>query len=196
MATRRRKRTNRLDYVNEEDLQMQAFSRAAEGIRTLDLLHGKQGVWFLFGADIPCKCMGSRGSVSFCNCPAFTAKSRGFVDRMWTRGACSVPAGSRLRPPNYESLNEAVLAGCRQRHTSKLRNIPPVDKLLVDHDLWRAASAASGSTGVAHQKQRERNAKQRSDDPEEHEGDRRVDSVDHPRAVGELEAYVLGQPAS
>jgi hypothetical protein len=28
--------------AHEKDLQMQAFSRAAEGIRTLDLLHGKQ----------------------------------------------------------------------------------------------------------------------------------------------------------
>jgi hypothetical protein len=28
------------DCYNENDLQMQAFSRAAEGIRTLDLLHG------------------------------------------------------------------------------------------------------------------------------------------------------------
>jgi len=54
----------------------------------------------------------------------------------------------------------------------------------------------SGSTGVAHQKQRERNAEHRGADPEEHEGGCRVDSVDHPRAVGELEAYVLGQPAS
>ena len=31
-----------LDCYNEKDLQMQAFSEAAEGIRTLDLLHGKQ----------------------------------------------------------------------------------------------------------------------------------------------------------
>jgi hypothetical protein len=31
-----------LDYYNEKALQMQAFLRAAEGIRTLDLLHGKQ----------------------------------------------------------------------------------------------------------------------------------------------------------
>jgi hypothetical protein len=33
------------DCVNEKDLQMQAFSEAAEGIRTLDLLHGKQNEW-------------------------------------------------------------------------------------------------------------------------------------------------------
>jgi hypothetical protein len=30
------------DCWNEKDLQMQIFSEAAEGIRTLDLLHGKQ----------------------------------------------------------------------------------------------------------------------------------------------------------
>jgi hypothetical protein len=30
------------DCVNEKGLQMQVFSEAAEGIRTLDLLHGKQ----------------------------------------------------------------------------------------------------------------------------------------------------------
>jgi hypothetical protein len=28
--------------LKKKDLQMQAFSEAAEGIRTLDLLHGKQ----------------------------------------------------------------------------------------------------------------------------------------------------------
>jgi hypothetical protein len=30
------------DRAHGKDLQMQAFSEAAEGIRTLDLLHGKQ----------------------------------------------------------------------------------------------------------------------------------------------------------
>jgi len=30
------------DCVHEKGLQMQTFLRAAEGIRTLDLLHGKQ----------------------------------------------------------------------------------------------------------------------------------------------------------
>jgi hypothetical protein len=34
---------------------MQAFPKAAEGIRTLDLLHGKQYAWFQSGADIACK---------------------------------------------------------------------------------------------------------------------------------------------
>ena len=42
-----------LGCPNEKDLQMEAFSRAAEGIRTLDLLHGKQNVCFLVGVRIP-----------------------------------------------------------------------------------------------------------------------------------------------
>jgi hypothetical protein len=48
------------DCRNEKELQMPAFCEAAEGIRTLDLLHGKQNVCFRFGADIPCKRRGSR----------------------------------------------------------------------------------------------------------------------------------------
>jgi hypothetical protein len=43
------------DCPIEKDLQMQAFSKAAEGIRTLDLLHGKQNVWFPFAPRFPCK---------------------------------------------------------------------------------------------------------------------------------------------
>ncbi len=51
----RREADAQADCAHEKDLQMQVFSRAAEGIRTLDLLHGKQGVCFRLGADIPCK---------------------------------------------------------------------------------------------------------------------------------------------
>jgi hypothetical protein len=34
----------RADCAHEKDLQMQVFPEAAEGIRTLDLLHGKQNL--------------------------------------------------------------------------------------------------------------------------------------------------------
>jgi hypothetical protein len=34
------------DCAHEKDLQMQASPRAADGIRTHDLLHGKRSVWF------------------------------------------------------------------------------------------------------------------------------------------------------
>ena len=40
LGARLRRRTSRL--VHQKDLQMQGFREAAEGIRTLDLLHGKQ----------------------------------------------------------------------------------------------------------------------------------------------------------
>jgi hypothetical protein len=34
--------SSRTSRARKKELQMQAFSEAAEGIRTLDLLHGKQ----------------------------------------------------------------------------------------------------------------------------------------------------------
>jgi hypothetical protein len=43
------------DCRNEKDLQMQAFSRAADGIRTHDLLHGKQNVGEEPGHKLPAK---------------------------------------------------------------------------------------------------------------------------------------------
>jgi hypothetical protein len=44
-----------LDCYNEKGLQIQAFSRAADGIRTHDLLHGKQFVGLGARAECPCK---------------------------------------------------------------------------------------------------------------------------------------------
>jgi hypothetical protein len=41
------------DSAHKKDLQMQAFWKAAEGIRTLDLLHGKQSVRRRFHTDMP-----------------------------------------------------------------------------------------------------------------------------------------------
>jgi hypothetical protein len=85
----RREADAQADYAHEKGLQMQAFSRAADGIRTHDLLHGKQGAWFPSGADIPCKSRGYRVWVSFWVSPAFTASSREFGHRMGTRLAYS-----------------------------------------------------------------------------------------------------------
>jgi hypothetical protein len=48
------------DCPKQKDLQMQPFSKAAEGIRTLDLLHGKQDERFPPCTDISCKRAGSR----------------------------------------------------------------------------------------------------------------------------------------
>jgi hypothetical protein len=41
------------DCARKKDLQMQVFSRAAEGIRTLDLLHGKQYIRELSASEMP-----------------------------------------------------------------------------------------------------------------------------------------------
>jgi hypothetical protein len=41
------------DSAHKKDLQMQVFLEAAEGIRTLDLLHGKQNVPCRFRTNIP-----------------------------------------------------------------------------------------------------------------------------------------------
>jgi hypothetical protein len=64
---------------------MQAVLEAAEGIRTLDLLHGKQGLLFPLSADIPCKPAGSRGLSVGRDSTAFTGNSRGFGHPMGTR---------------------------------------------------------------------------------------------------------------
>src|SRR5215207_10050086 len=94
----------------------EAFRRAAEGIRTLDLLHGKQSVCFRFDADIPCKSGGSRVSMSCCDSPAFTGSSRGFRHPMGTQRrrrrarprpgaeATGVPHETPARLPQRESV--------------------------------------------------------------------------------------------
>jgi hypothetical protein len=80
----------------KKTLQIQRFSRAAEGIRTLDLLHGKQSLWSLFGADTACKNEVFRVGGSFCDSTAFTASSREFGHRMGTRAGC--PSTVMLSP--------------------------------------------------------------------------------------------------
>jgi hypothetical protein len=50
------------DCADEKDLQMQAFCEAADGIRTLDLLHGKKSVGEGHGSQRACKLAVSRVS--------------------------------------------------------------------------------------------------------------------------------------
>jgi hypothetical protein len=110
-----------LDCYNEKGLQMQAFSRAAEGIRTLDLLHGKQSVSFPFGADIPCKCIRSRVWLSLRDSPAFTAKSRGFGHRMGTRPRARLllsDAQWEDGPPYDAETNRLFVASAANRATA------------------------------------------------------------------------------
>jgi hypothetical protein len=52
----RREADAQADCAREKDLQMQVFSEAADGIRTHDLLHGKQNVGEEPGHKPPAKC--------------------------------------------------------------------------------------------------------------------------------------------
>jgi hypothetical protein len=94
------------DRPSEKDLQIQAFSRAAEGIRTLDLLHGKQNMLSPLGPEIPCKHTGSRAGGVFCHSPAFTARSRGFGHPMGTQLLGSCPAV--VRSPRLDDPSTAI----------------------------------------------------------------------------------------
>ena len=75
------------DCPKQKDLQIQAFSEAAEGIRTLDLLHGKQNVYGRFAHEKPCKPPGSLTAGADSDSPAFTGKPRGFGHPTGTRAA-------------------------------------------------------------------------------------------------------------
>jgi hypothetical protein len=73
-----------------------AFPRAAEGIRTLDLLHGKQNVQCRFRTKTPANCglLDSQRRLRF---PAVHREITGFGHRMGTRGAYSALARGRPR---------------------------------------------------------------------------------------------------
>jgi hypothetical protein len=51
----RREADAQADCIHEKGLQMQAFYEAAEGSRTLDLLHGKKNVGEGLGPQRACK---------------------------------------------------------------------------------------------------------------------------------------------
>jgi hypothetical protein len=68
-----------MDCPHEKDLQMQAFSEAADGIRTYDLLHGKQDAGLGAARNIPA----NRPLLPRERVPpmsGFTAESREFPD--------------------------------------------------------------------------------------------------------------------
>jgi hypothetical protein len=88
--------------TQKKDLQIAGLYKAAEGIRTLDLLHGKQNVSFPLALEIPCKPAGSRVWVSSCDSPAFTGSSRGFRHPMGTQQ----PYGGR---PHWSSSRTSSL---------------------------------------------------------------------------------------
>jgi Phage integrase family len=62
-----------------------ASARAADGIRTHDLLHGKQNEWFRVSQGNACTPAVSRACLTRGDCPEFAEKSRGFGYRMGTQ---------------------------------------------------------------------------------------------------------------
>jgi len=88
---------------------MQAFSEAADGIRTHDLLHGKQNVCFRLGADIACKCAGSR--VKWHRAiPRRSTRNHGVLGTQWAPGLTSTHITEDARQVHFRvSGLEAVL---------------------------------------------------------------------------------------
>jgi hypothetical protein len=84
LGTRRRRRTCWL--AKRKRPANSGLFEAAEGIRTLDLLHGKQNLQYAVCPIHPCKSTVSRPLGACRDCPLFNARSRGFVHRMCTRG--------------------------------------------------------------------------------------------------------------
>jgi len=91
----------------------EAFPRAAEGIRTLNLLHGKQNVWSAFAWRVPCKRRCSQVRGLSCDSTAFTATSRGFGHRTGTRAGhryLGIPegcGGPRAQPLDLPALRRS-----------------------------------------------------------------------------------------
>jgi hypothetical protein len=79
------------DCAHEKDLQTQAFSRAAEGIRTLDILHGKQDPRVRLCVECSCKAAGFRARRGSLQTPAFIGNPRGFPDPNRTEPGTSEP---------------------------------------------------------------------------------------------------------
>jgi hypothetical protein len=109
---------------------MHAFLKAAEGIRTLDLLHGKQNVQYRFAHEKPCKPRGLPTVSADHDSPAFTGSSREFRHPMGTRACVIAVAGfeaaaSRLVP---RSTRDSRLFG-----PPMVRGVQPSEHLDSNH---------------------------------------------------------------
>jgi hypothetical protein len=129
-----------------------------KGFEPSTLLHGKQSVWFLFAADIPCKNEGFRVGASFCDSTAFTASSREFGHRIGTELGCpstvmlsgEQAAGRVARYRNHGFVRQphAKALAARQSRTGANQGaqrtlIPRVLSQRSELEYWR--SGASGT---------------------------------------------------
>jgi hypothetical protein len=120
-----------LDCYTKKDLQIQAFSRAAEGIRTLDLLHGKKYVKPRFQCPYEC--------LLVVRCDRIASDYREFWYR---RGTEEADAAERHLAPLASSQTAHPLAGTV--HERVARPVPPASVTSASADAAdNAISAAS-----------------------------------------------------
>jgi hypothetical protein len=102
------------DRAHKKDLQMQAFSQAADGIRTHDLLHGKQRVGFRFAPRFPCKrrVLRSEGRAPI---PQLSPRDHGGLGTEWvpSRRESGCPVARRRRRGLATRRCGRVRTGCR-----------------------------------------------------------------------------------
>ena len=142
------------DCAHEKDLQMQAFSEAAEGIRTLDLLHGKQYP-HLAPHRITLQTSVFRTRAGPPQYPAFTGRPWGFPDPNRTesgrppasRGSPSLRTRDgpecRLRRGAGASIDAPAVRPQQQRSGLHQRRLLPAhwdnqQPLVVLRPRWRA----------------------------------------------------------
>jgi hypothetical protein len=130
----------RADCLVEKDLQTQAFSRAAEGIRTLDLLHGKQNASFPLPADIPCKRPCSRVLSVGRDSTAFTGKPPEFRHPTGTQAPGRLAAPGRCCGGTAPSPPPGVRRDRQGDHRGPQQRLP----CRVDS---RAVGGAAGALG-------------------------------------------------
>ena len=83
-----RMQRNKATVATKKTCKCRRFHEA-DGIRTYDLLPGKQDVWFRSRTHIPWKAAGSRAGGRFGICPVFPATSREFGHPTGTQRAAS-----------------------------------------------------------------------------------------------------------
>jgi hypothetical protein len=125
------------DCAHEKDLQMQAFSEAAEGIRTLDLLHGKQNVRFRASQESPGKerFLRYRWSATL---PSFYREISGVSGLKPDSGSSRFGRRVRSRPVGAHpailsrfGLGEGAAAAPRREQQPASANRQPADRLCV-----------------------------------------------------------------
>ena len=113
----RREADAQADCAREKGLQMQAFPKAAEGIRTLDLLHGKQCQRCPGDRLHPCKSSTFRRCTSGPSARLSPANHGSLWTEMWTRAARARPEAAVV----HEAISRSLTRGRRSSSTRATR---------------------------------------------------------------------------